>query len=154
VTSLGCLDGIPGRESERFHVVSVVYEPEPSRKPDWFDGPRNRYDLYIDPGDGRLTAVMQHWTHAGQLDVWRLPPEQPALLQLVVFESRVEAGGLLWPERYSAYTATGELAATGVFGPYDINLGFDVARLVPPPGALPDASSSWLRNAGFRPAEP
>jgi hypothetical protein len=149
-TPQGCHDGLPGHESKRFHVVSLVYEPEPSRKPTWFEGARNRYDLYIGVEDGRLAAVMQHWTYAGQLDVWRLPPDSEELLQLVVFETWVEAGKLLWPSRYSAYAATGDLAATGVFGPYRLNAPFDASRLVPPLGAVPDTSSSWMRDAGFK----
>ncbi len=146
--SLGCSGTLPGHGDRRFLVVMAHYEPDPVRKPAWYDGPRNRYDLYIDPESRQLSGVMQHWTYAARLDAAGVGPEVQAISQLYVPESAIELRGLIWPEAYSAYSAEGELAARGRFFGYDFSRPFDARRLFPADAenVRPDASSSYFRE--------
>ena len=146
--SRGCSGTLPGHGDRRFLVVVAHYEPDPTRKPVWYEGPRDRYELYIDPGTHLLQGVMQHWTYAGRLDAAGAPPSEEAISQLFVPESFVEVAGLMWPHEYSAYTPEGEVAAHGRFFDYDFSRPFDVDKLFPADAASvrPDTSSSYFRQ--------
>lgn len=144
--SLGCTGTLPGKGARRYLVIVADYEPEPVRKPAWFGGRRDTYELYIDPESHRLSGVMQHWTYAGRLDSARLPADVTAISQLFVPDTFVEAGGLLWPHTYKAFTPEHDIAAEGRFFDYDLARPFDETRLQPPAAADWDTSSSYLRN--------
>ena len=146
--SLGCSGTLPGHGERRFFVIVAHYEPDPVRKPAWFEGPRDRYELYIDPESHRLSGVMQHWTYAARLNAAGLPPSVEAISQLFVPETFVEVNGLVFPEAYSAYTPEGEVAAQGRFFDYDLTRPFDESLLFPGDSAAlrPDVSSSYHRE--------
>jgi hypothetical protein len=146
--SKGCSGELPGHGDKKYLVIVADYEPDPVRKPAWFDGPRDKYELYVDPDSHRLSGVMQHWTYASRLDAAGVPPSVHAILQLVVPESFVEVNGLIWPESYSAYTPEGEVAAHGRFFDYDFSRPFDETLLFPGSEELatPDNSSSYFRT--------
>lgn len=145
--SRGCNGRLPGDDRD-FLVIVAHYEPDPVRKPAWYEGPRDSYELYIDPGSHLLSGVMQHWTYSGRLDAAGAPPTVEAISQLFVPETFVEVNGLLWPEEYSAYTPEGELAARGRFFDYDFSRPFDARLLFPEDTTLlrPDISSSYFRK--------
>ena len=144
----GCTGRLPGHGERDFLIVVAHYEPEPVRKPDWFDGPRDHFELYIDPDSNRLAGVMQHWTYAARLDSAGLPATENTISQLFVPESYVEVKGLVWPYTYKAYSPTGEVAAEGRFFGYDFSRRFDEGRLFPGAASsfTPDLSSSYRRN--------
>jgi hypothetical protein len=146
--SKGCTGRLPGHGDQEFLVVVADYEPDPVRKPAWYEGPRDSYELYIDTDSHRLSGVMQHWTYAGRLDTAGLPVSVEAVSQLFVPESFVEVNGLLWPEAYSAYTPEGDVAAHGRFFDYDFSRPFDTQQLFPHDiGQIkPDVSSSYFRR--------
>ncbi len=146
--SRGCSGTLPGRDNRRYLVVTAHYEPDPVRKPDWYDGTRDTYDLYIDPETRQLGGVMQHWTYAGRLDTANLPVDVEAISQLFVPDTYAEVNGLLMPHTYTAYSPTNEVAATGRFFDYDVGRAFDERLLVPadPAGVDWDTSSSYLRR--------
>jgi len=83
----GCSGRLPGHGDKPFLVIVADYEPDPVRKPAWFDGPRDSYELYIDPESKRLSGVMQHWTYAGRLDAAGAPASVTSISQLFVPES-------------------------------------------------------------------
>jgi hypothetical protein len=146
--SLGCSGTLPGHDDRRYLVIAAAYEPDPVRKPAWYDGPRDHYELYIDPESHRLSGVMQHWTYAGRLDTADLPPTTHEITQLFVPETYVEANGLLWPHEYAAYSPDGALAARGRFFDYDFSRPLDAALLFPGDSGqiTPDDSSSYHRS--------
>lgn len=146
--SRGCSGTLPGHGDRRFLVIVANYEPDPVRKPAWYEGPRDRYELYIDPESHLLSGIMQHWTYAGRLDAADAPASAEAISQLFVPESFVEVNGLTWPHEYTAYTPEGEVAAHGRFFDYDFSRPFDASLLFPAdPGSLqPDTSSSYFRG--------
>jgi hypothetical protein len=145
---LGCNGTLPGKGERRYLVIAADYEPDPVRKPAWFTGPRDSYELYIDPDTHRLSAVMQHWTYAGRLDSARLPVTVQAISQLFVPDTFVEVSGLLLPHTYKAFTPEHELAAEGRFFDYDLARAFDESVLQPPESVEWDTSSSYFRNIG------
>ena len=145
--SLGCSGTLPGKGEHYYLVIAADYEPDPVRKPAWFTGSRDTYELYIDPVTHRLSAVMQHWTYAGRLDSARLPADVQAISQLFVPDTFVEVGGLLWPHTYRAFTPENDVAAQGRFFGYDLSRPFDEGALKPPESVDWDTSSSYLRNA-------
>lgn len=146
--SRGCSGTLPGHGDQRFLVVVADYEPEPVRKPAWYEGPRDSYELYIDPESKLLSGIMQHWTYAGRLDAADAPPSVAAISQLFVPESFVEVEGLILPQQYSAYTPEGEVAAHGRFFGYDFTRPFDAGLLFPDDSESlqPDTSSSYFRK--------
>lgn len=148
IESRGCSGTLPGQGDRKYLVVVADYEPDPVRKPAWFDGPRDTYELYLDTDTHRLSGVMQRWTYAGRLDSANLPQSVHDISQLFVPETFVTVNGLLWPERYTAYTPSHELAAQGRFFGYDLSRPFDETTLVPPVAGsvTPDTSSSYLRT--------
>jgi len=144
----GCNGSLPGREARTYLVIAADYEPDPVRKPEWFDGPRDSYELYIDPETHRLSGVMQHWTYAGRLDSAGLPASVNEISQLFVPDDFVEVNGLIWPGNYTAYTPEHELAARGRFFDYDFARPFDEKLWSPgnPESVDWDSSSSYQRN--------
>ena len=146
--TLGCGGSLPGREGRTYLVIAAGYEPDPVHKPQWFEGPRDSYELYIDPETHRLSGVMQHWTYAGRLDSARLPASVTEIVQLFVPGDFVEVNGLLWPGNYTAYTPELEVAATGRFFDYDFSRSFDDALWLPgdPESVDWDTSSSYNRR--------
>jgi len=146
--SKGCTGELPGHGDSKYLVIEAEYEPDPVRKPAWFEGPRDHYDLYVDPDSHRLSGVMQHWSYAGRLDSAGAPASMRAISQLVVPESYVEVNGMIWPEAYSAYTPEGEVAAQGRFFDYDFSRPFDERLLFPDDKRSfdPDTSSSYFRR--------
>jgi hypothetical protein len=139
----GCGGRLPGHGDRQYLVIEADYEPDPVRKPAWYEGPRDSYELYIDPDSHRLSGVMQHWTYAGQLDTAGAPPSVEAISQLFV-----EVNGLIWPEAYSAYTPEGEVAAHGRFFDYDFSRPLDTKLLfADDTGSVKtDNSSSYFRK--------
>lgn len=148
LTSKGCSGTLPGHGDRRFLVVDAAYEPDPVRKPEWYDGPRDHYELYVDPDSHRLSGVMQHWTYAGRLNTAGLPPSVEAISQLFVPENFVEINGLIWPHEYTAYAPDGALAARGRFFDYDFARPLDTSLLFPADTVqiTPDDSSSYVRK--------
>ncbi len=148
IASLGCTGRLPGQEARTYLVVTADYEPDPIRKPAWFDGPRDRYDLFIDPETYRLSGVMQHWTYAGRLDSAGLPPSVTAISQLFVPDDFVDLNGLIVPGRYKAYTTNGDVAATGRFFDYDLARPVDDSSFSPDDSEPLDwdTSSSYMRR--------
>ena len=144
--TLGCSGTLPGKGERNYLVIAVDYEPDPVRKPAWFTGPRDTYELFIDPDTHRLSAVMQHWTYAGRLDSAGLPATAQSISQLFVPDTFVEVGGLLWPHTYKAFTPENEVAAEGRFFDYDLSRPFDERVLLPPDPVDWDTSSSYYRN--------
>lgn len=146
--SLGCSGTLPGHDGRTFLVVVAGYEPDPVRKPAWFEGPRDSYELYIDPESHRLSGVMQHWTYAGRLDTAGAPASVHAISQLFVPETFVEVNRLVWPHEYAAYTPELEVAARGRFFDYDFARPFDESLLFPGDAeeVRPDTSSSYRRT--------
>ena len=144
--SRGCSGTLPGKGHREYLVIAADYEPEPVRKPPWFTGPRDAYELYIDPVTHRLSGVMQHWTYAGRLESARLPANVQAISQLFVPDTFVEVGGLLWPHTYKAFTPENEVAAEGRFFDYDLSRPFDECALLPPESVEWDTSSSYFRS--------
>jgi len=144
----GCVGRLPGYGDRAFLVVVADYEPDPVRKPAWYEGPRDRYELYIDPETHRLAGVMQHWTYAGRLDAAGLPATVESISQLFVPETWVEVNGLTWPGTYSAYSPDGAVAAHGRFFDYDFSRLFDERQLFPGASVevIPDISSSYYRT--------
>ena len=143
---LGCDGTLPGKGDRNYLVIAAHYEPDPVRKPAWFAGPRDSYELYIDPDTHRLSGVMQHWTYAGRLGSARLPANVQAISQLFVPDTFVEVGGLLWPHTYKAFTTEHEVAAEGRFFDYDLARPFDESKLLPPTSVDWDTSSSYIRS--------
>jgi len=144
----GCSGSLPGHDGRKYLVIVAAYEPDPVRKPGWFEGPRDSYELYIDPETHRLSGVMQHWTYAGRLDSAGLPAAVTAISQLFVPDDFVEVNGLVWPGNYTAYTPELEVAARGRFFEYDFARPFD-ATLWSPDNAEAvdwDTSSSYRRR--------
>ena len=146
VETLGCSGTLPGKGERTYLVVVADYEPDPVRKPAWYTGPRDSYELYIDPDTHRLSGVMQHWTYAGRLDSASLPATVHAISQLFVPDTFVEVDGLLWPHTYKAFTPENEVAAEGRFFDYDLARPFDEHSLLPPESVDWDTSSSYYRN--------
>lgn len=146
--SLGCGGSLPGKAGRQYLVIAADYEPDPTRKPAWFEGPTDRFDLYIDPDTHRLQGVMQHWTYAGRLDSAGLPASVTVIAQLFVPDDFVEANGLILPGSYTAYTPELDVAATGRFFDYDFDRPFDEKLWVPddPESVDWDTSSSYNRN--------
>ena len=144
----GCEGSLPGQGERAYVVIAADYEPDPVRKPEWFDGPRDSYELYIDPETHRLSAVMQHWTYAGRLDSAGMPASVDAISQLVVPDDFVEANGLVWPGTYTAYTPEHDVAAKGRFFDYDFSRHFDETLLFPgsSDSVRPDTTSSYFRS--------
>lgn len=138
---------LPGQGDRRYLVIAADYEPDPVRKPQWFDGPRDTYELYIDPESHRLSGVMQHWTYAGRLDSAGLPASVHAISQLVVPDTFVDVNGLVWPHAYTAYTQENEIAAKGRFFDYDFSRPFNEELLSPNDKPIDwDTSSSYYRS--------
>ena len=146
--SRGCIGTLPGHSDRRFLVIAADYEPDPVRKPAWYEGPRDSYDLYIDTESKLLRGVMQNWTYASRLDAAEAPPSITAISQLFVPETFIEVNGLIMPNEYSAYTPEGEVAASGRFYGYDFSRPFDAGLLFPDDAASvqPDVSSSYYRT--------
>jgi len=147
--TLGCSGSLPGKPGRTYLVIAADYEPDPVRKPAWFDGPRDHYELYIDPETQLLSGVMQHWTYAGRLDSAGLPASVTEIAQLFVPDDFVTVNGLTWPGNYTAYTPELGVAATGRFFDYDFSRTFD-EKLWLPGASGPvewDTSSSYNRNA-------
>ena len=144
--ALGCQAGLPADAQREFPVVGIRYEPPTARKPDWFEGPRNRYELWIDPDSFLLAGVVQHWTYAGQLDLAGAPPAMTEIVQWVVMESTVNVEGLVFWSEYSAYRPDGAPAASGRFWPYELNVPIDPTAWQTGSASIrPDTSSSYLR---------
>lgn len=146
--SLGCSGSLPGKSGQAYLVIVADYEPDPVRKPEWFDGPRDSYELYIDPETHRLHGVMQHWTYAGRLDSAGLPASVTAISQLFVPEDFVEVDGLLLPGSYTAYTPEQDVAARGRFFDYALSRPFDEGLWIPGDSESIDwdTSSSYNRR--------
>ncbi|MDX1508095.1 MAG: hypothetical protein R3358_07430 [Woeseiaceae bacterium] len=142
--SMGC-GSLPDNGDREYLVIHADYEPDPVRKPAWFDGPRDSYELYIDPDTYRLSGVMQHWTYAGRLDSAKLPASVTAISQLFVPDTYVEVDGLLLPHSYTAYTPEFDVAATGRFFDYDFSRPFDADLLLP---AEPD-TTDWDTSSSY-----
>lgn len=146
--SLGCSGSLPGQQGRTYLVIVADYEPDPVRKPGWFEGPRDSYELYIDPETHRLHGVMQHWTYAGRLDSAGLPASVTAISQLFVPEDFVEVDGLILPGSYTAYTPEHDVAARGRFFDYDFSRPFDERPWMPDDSESVDwdTSSSYNRR--------
>lgn len=146
--SRGCSGTLPGNDGQQYLVIAADYEPDPVRKPAWFEGRRDSYELYIDPVSHRLAGVMQHWTYAGRLDSAGLPASAHAISQLFVPDDYMEVSGLVWPHTYTAYTPENDIAAKGRFFDYDFSRPFDEAELLPGNGesVIWDTSSSYYRR--------
>ena len=146
--SLGCTGKLPDRGDQSYLVIKAHYEPDPVRKPDWFEGVRDSYELYIDTDTHQLSGVMQHWTYAGRLDSAGLPVSVTAISQLFVPDTFVDVGGITWPHTYTAYTPENEVAAKGRFFDYDLSRPFDEKVLVPDETKPVrwDTSSSYYRS--------
>ena len=146
--SLGCSGTLPGKPGQRYLVIAAGYEADPVRKPEWFAGPRDSYELYIDPATHRLHGVMQHWTFAGRLDSAGLPASVNEISQLFVPHDFVEVNGLVLPGSYTAYTPEHEVAARGRFFDYDFSRQFDEGLWVPDDTESVDwdTSSSYNRR--------
>ena len=144
----GCSGRLPGQDGRDFLVITADYEPDPVRKPAWFDGTRDTYDLYIDPETNRLSGVMQHWTYAGRLDSAGLPATVNAISQLFVPDTFIEVNGLVWPHTYTAFTPANDVAAKGRFFDYDFSRPFDDKLLLPDDTdeVRWDTSSSYYRR--------
>lgn len=146
--SHGCSGELPGKYGRTYLVIAVDYEPDPVRKPEWFEGVRDSYELYIDPDTNRLSGVMQHWTYAGRLDSAGLPASVHVISQLFVPNDFVEVGGLVWPHTYTAYTPENDVAAQGSFFDYDFSRPLDEKWLLPDDteAVTWDTSSSYNRR--------
>ena len=146
--SRGCTGTLPGQGEKTYRDITADYEPDPVRKPEWFEGPRDTYELYIDPDSHRLAGVMQNWTYAGRLDSAGLPSSVHAISQLFVPDTDIEVNGLVWPHTYTAYTPENDIAAKGRFFDYDFSRPFDERMLVPDKtkAVTWDTSSSYYRR--------
>jgi len=145
VSGDGQLPGFPGK---RFTVLEIDMEADTVRKPAWFRGPRDHFALYIDPANHRLQGVMQYRTHAGQLEAFGAGDGVDAFVELYEILSYVEHRGLLWPQDYQIYAASGVPTTHGRFFNYAFDEFIDELSFLPPrgDGVVMDDSSSIYRS--------